>query len=102
MSLKLPQVPKSSFLFFRLSSLQLFSQQLALPLQDLQLLQHTLLNLPTLTSPQCTSTITPSKMIIHSPTSMPMRNVMVTMPMEDTRLLSLMAGHRLSPTYQDL
>ena len=93
------------FLLFRLSSLPLFLQQLAPPLQDpqpMEPLHHTPLNLHTLTSPQCTSTITLSVMTTPPPNSMPMRNVMGTTPMEDTRLLSLMAGHRLSPTFQDL
>ena len=93
------------FLLFRLSSLPLFLQQLALPPQDpqpMEPLHHTLLNPPTPTSPQCTSTITLSMMTTLSPTSMPMRRVMVTTPIEDTSLLFLMAGHKLSPIFQDL
>merc|ERR1712123_402136 len=81
----------------RLSSLPLFSQQLAPPPQALQLMvppHHTPLNPPTPTSPQCTSTPMPSRMTTPSPTSTPMRSVMVITPPEDTKLLFPTAEHR--------
>merc|ERR1712117_133255 len=63
--------------------------------------QHTR-NPPTPISPLCTSILTPSRMTTPSQTSTPTRSVMVTMLLEDTRLLSLTAGPRLLPTSPDL
>merc|ERR1712106_1310558 len=85
----------------RLFSLPPFSQQLAPPQQDLQLMEPLLptpLNAPTQTSHPCTSTPMLSRMTTPSLTSTLMRSVMVTMPWEDTRLPSLTAGPRLSHT----
>ena len=53
---------------------------------------------PTPTRPPSTSTPTLSRTTTPSATSTLMRSVMDTTPPEDTLLLSLMAGHRSSPT----
>ena len=89
-----------------LSSLLIFLQQLVLPAGPPAYgapgpapypAEHTYPDLPPVFKYNYASMMT-----TLSPTSMPMRRVMVTTPIEDTSLLFLMAGHRLSPTYQDL